>query len=222
VTLTWLINRSTNLKYERHLRLFDTTPHPDLAVRAYGPQWDHWGDRLLLCVCCGDCKVCGKRSKPDPQWAAQLAMSVGATLNVLTLMHLDTRKDPFDPMPHWMWIPGIIYTEKGYTIYVHHPGVFLDQDKDWKWKHVSVKLTDTFSQIYPVRARSAKHTSASQAMSTLRSHAEFVLDQILAWAQTRGNFGEGVMDQFIARSRYDMGELNWVLNAAKDYVSPLA
>jgi hypothetical protein len=97
----------------------------------------------------------------------------------------------------------------------------LDQNKDWKWKHVSVRLTETFSQIYPVTKRNSKHTSASQAMSMLLSHAEFVLDQILAWAQTRGKFGEGVMDQFIARSRYDAGELSWVLNAAKDYVAAL-
>lgn len=148
-------------------------------------------------------------------------MSVGATLNVLTLVHLDTRKDPLSPMPHWMWIPGIIYTEKGYTIYVHHPGVFLDQENAWKWKHVSVKLTEVFSHIYPVDASDGKHASASQALSMLRSHAEFVLDQILAWSQTRGQFGKGIMDQFIAGSRYDGGKLNWVLDAAKDYVAVL-
>jgi hypothetical protein len=143
---------------------------------------------------------------------------MGPTLNILTLIHLDTREKEDSLMPHWMWVPGVIYTQFGFTIYAHHSGVFADKaKKDWRWKHVSVEISNYFCKIYPTEVSSGFQAQGLQTISMLLSHSAFVLDQIESWIKIRGKFGQGVMDQFIARSHYDQGHWTWLRKHAAKY-----
>jgi hypothetical protein len=145
-------------------------------------------------------------------------MAMGPTLNILTLIHLDTRETARSLMPHWMWLPGLIYTQSGFTIYAHHPGVFADKaKKNWKWKHVSVELSTYFRNTYPTAPDSGLQAQALQTMCMFRSHSEFVSDQMEAWSKIRGHLGGGIMDQFIARSHYDQGHWKWLRKKAATY-----
>jgi hypothetical protein len=153
----------------------------------------------------------------NKQVAAQLALNILPTLIVSICMYLDTRKHATDPLPGWMFFYSLLYTEKGYIVYIHYPSAELTKDAtDWSWRFHSLQLTQKFGRIWNSQTSNAYvRMGASSAMLQIRSHTRFALSQIRAWAKSRAQYGGGgILDQVIARSHYEEKNTEWLFDQA--------
>jgi hypothetical protein len=50
-----------------------------------------------------------------------------------------------------------------------------------------------------------------RAIRVIRSHALFLIEQVKRWAETRGRYGQGIMDQLITHAYLQVGRYDWNL-----------
>lgn len=188
------------------LRLLGTTPEPDYAVRLSGKEWSHWTDRLALVMTSGECKPI---SKLDEHTVAQLAMNSVATLVILILIYLSTRKSKEDPMPPWMFTMSFTYSQNGFVIYGHFP---KPHDEDWNF--ASWRITDIFQSAWENTTEIKVRMSALATLYELRAHTEFVVKQIRTWSNNLPASVAPIMDRLIAKAHLDIGDYLWLMEKA--------
>lgn len=139
---------------------------------------DFWVPELLPTIAAYECKPyrnCKPNSTELTNAAAQLAASIHPTLVLLVLWYLDTASTK--ELPPWMFIYGIIYTEKGFNIYAHHPIC----DNQGLWGFRQVKLSSHYEKIFEAEANGEDRCMSLQAFLAIRSHGESLVDRFKGW-----------------------------------------
>jgi hypothetical protein len=99
-----------------------------------------------------------------------------------------------------MFLYAFIYTEKGIRIYVHFPKLVVGADTKLRWKFVSWRLSDIFRFMWTKERGSEKLRMLGLCtLYLMRSHTEFVLEQLLAWSQKLPASARPIMEALIAR-----------------------
>jgi hypothetical protein len=204
------------------LRFLGTNPSPDLGVQPHTEGWaTDWADCANILSPCVFSAECKREETYSKDCDAQLAMNNNATIEIFTMMHLDTRSEQFEKLPGWMCIYGLIYTELGFHIYAHYPSVHITTGKGegWHWRPISCLLSNEFSHVFNQAATSSDYrTRAIRVLLMLRSHALFLVEQIRHWAEERGRYnqGNGIMDKLIADAKVQMKRYDWLLAQIKE------
>jgi hypothetical protein len=190
------------LRFLHCLRLFGTDPKADYAARLSGEEWNLWGILLALCLFSGECKP---HDKFVSQTVAQLAMNSVAGLIMIIIMHLSTRKSPSQKLLPWMFLYAFVYTEQGITIYAHFPKLVVTADGKSRWKFVSWRVSNTFETMWKYGTVDMElRMRGLAAVYLMRSHTEFVLEQLLAWSQNLPKSAIPIMETLIARADAEM------------------
>jgi hypothetical protein len=207
--MSLIITRNKSLRFLDCFRLFGTNPKPDYAASLSGVDWLLCGFLLALCLLSGECKPARNFGAKTE---AQMAMNSVATLIVLILMHLSTRKSANQKLLPWMFIYAFCYTEKGITIYAHFPKFVASPDgKGGKWKFVSWKVTEKFQEMWAKLRTEDLRMSGLATLYLMRSHTEFVLEQLLAWSKNLPRSALPIVDILIARSHVELGQWDWLI-----------
>jgi len=144
-----------------------------------------------------------------------MAMNSVPALIVLILVHLSTRKSATQKLLPWMFIYAFCYTERGITVYAHFPKFVASPDgKGGKWKFVSWRVTDKFKNMW---ARNRTEDLRMRGLATLylmRSHTEFVLEQLLAWSKNLPHSVLPIIDRLIARSQLQLEQCDQLIRKA--------
>jgi hypothetical protein len=205
--------RNNILRFLKCLHLFGTDPKADYAVRLSGEEWRDWGALLAICILSGECKPSAEFTK---QTAAQLAMNNVPALIMFILVHLSTRMTADQPLPPWMWTYGFVYTELGLTIYAHFPKLVKTDDGKWTWKFVSCEVTKDFQNMWREGEDEELQMRGLAAINMMRSHTEFVLEQLLIWSKNLPKTAVTIMDTLIARAHFEMKDYDWLLEKARE------
>ncbi|CAG7850322.1 SubName: Full=Uncharacterized protein {ECO:0000313/EMBL:CCA75764.1} [Serendipita indica DSM 11827] len=162
------------------LRAFGTDPSPDIYNRADINTLDWGNEKLMPVFFAGECKPSHKYDEWDVP--AQLASAFHGTLVILVLYYLDNRANTRDPLPPWLFLYGIGYTEKNVMVYSHHPAYRPDKDTAIpRWHFVSSELY-TFPSAFRDGRRRCRLLSA---LYRIRSHSLFVLEQLQQWERAK-------------------------------------
>ncbi|KIM22267.1 hypothetical protein M408DRAFT_28817 [Serendipita vermifera MAFF 305830] len=189
------------------LRFFGTTPEPDYAVRLFGKKWSHWTPLMALVMASGECKPIQKL-KADTE--AQLAMNSVATLVILILVYLSTRKSKKDPLPAWMFTMSFTYTQYGFVIYGHFPRV-EKSPRGPEWKFVSWQIANRFERVWESDTPNNLRMAGLAVLYELRAHTEFVVKQIGAWSDNLPPSVTPIMERLIAKAHLDMKDYEWLI-----------
>jgi hypothetical protein len=191
------------------LRLFGTNPKADYAARLSGVDWFLCGFLLALCLLSGECKP---SRNFGAKTEAQMAMNSVAALIVLILMHLSIRKSANQKLLPWMFLYAFCYTEQGITIYAHFPKFVVSPDgKGGKWKFVSWKVTNKFETMWAEDRTEPLRMRGLATLYLMKSHTEFVVEQLLAWSKNLPHSARPVIDRLIARSYLELGQWDWLI-----------
>jgi hypothetical protein len=121
-------------------------------------------------------------SGPLDDAITRLAHSLHSGINILILYYLETRREVYQPLPNWMYLYGIIYTESGFRIYAHYPLYQPELDTrngvgGWfaRSKSIEFDVGDVFNE------RAHKRASAIAALLRIQSHIRFVLNRLKQW-----------------------------------------
>lgn len=144
---------------------------PDGWIRPK-PEKLGWSPRLLPVLYAQECKRANAKGHDA---VAQLAIALQPTLVELIAFYLDTRGSPEEPMPPWLFLFGVFYTEDGFDIYAHYPRYIND-----RWGATSVHLL-TFSDIFRDVGVPRVRLRALAVVLRMRSHASFLLKQLQRW-----------------------------------------
>jgi hypothetical protein len=202
------------------LQPFGTTPEPDFAARASGMGWEHIPMNLRPVLFVADAKVDDKK-----EVEVQLAMSSIGTLILFVLFYLDTRVKLNARLPAFCWVPAVVYHRTGFEIYAHFPVLKQREVGDWYWGFGAQLMSDAFSDAW-LDTRKNKRMQALNALTMLRTHALLVSERLGAWmtkdnVKLNGKMAAGeeaskILDQLIARARFEAGEYRWILERAAD------
>jgi hypothetical protein len=161
---------------------------------------------------------------------AQLAMSSIGTLVLLTLVlfilfYLDTRVKLNARLPAFCWIPAVVYHRTGFEVYAHFPTLKQRDAGDWYWGFGAQLMSDAFNDVW-LNTRKDRRMKALNALTMLRTHALLVSERLGAWmtkenVKLNGKMAVGeeasqILDQLIARARFEAGEYKWILERAAD------
>jgi hypothetical protein len=131
-------------------------------------------------------------------------MNSVAGLLMIIIMHLSTRKSPAQKLLPWMFLYAFVYTEQGITIYAHFPKMVIDADGKSRWKFVSWRVSKLFRFIWTKTGTVEMRMRGLAAVYLMRSHTEFVLEQLLAWSQNLPKSAAPIMEVLIARAEAEM------------------
>jgi len=202
------------------LQPFGTTPEPDFAARASGTVWEDIPMNLRPVLFVADAKIDDKK-----RVQAQLAMSSIGTLILFILFYLDTRVKPDARFPAFCWIPAVVYHRTGFEVYAHFPMLKQRECGDWYWGFGAQLMSRSFSDVW-LESRDKRRMKALNALTMLRTHALLVSERLGAWmtkdnVKLNGTMAAGeeaskILDQLIARARFEAGEYKWILKRAAD------
>lgn len=187
------------MRFPTHLRLFGTLPSPDLYVRARIQDWHGWTPDLLPIIFAGECI---KKQGNKDHAPGHLAAAFHATLILLVLMYLDTRRSSSEMMPAWMYLYGLAYDEQGFSVYIHFPKPRVSGDR-LEWDFVSLLLTSKFKAIDYDRGRRMR---ALAFLFKIRSHSFFLLEQLRSWASNRSGTVSN-LKKLVARAELETGKV---------------
>lgn len=105
--------------------------------------------------------------------AARLSNTFRITMIILILYYLDTRAQPNTPLPSWMYLMGLVYTETGFTVHVHYPIYHSG------WKICSSSNTNQFWNISTIEG--SQRGRAINTLYRIRGHGLFVLQKLKEW-----------------------------------------
>jgi hypothetical protein len=174
------------LVFPPNLRPVGSNPMPDLYVRALADfGWPKSLEALLPMVFAGE----GKRnSTVDVEdIRAQLATAFHATLIILILYYLDTRKELTSDLPPWLFLYGIEYTEFGVNICAHFPSYEFDGGLG-RWCLESKIITQDYGNVFLTSNKPQRMRLLSN-LYRIRSHSVFVLEQLQEWSRAEKVLG---------------------------------
>jgi hypothetical protein len=195
------------MQFLQCLHFFWTDPKADYAVRLSGDEWKEWGALMAICLLSGECK---KSTEFTEQTEAQLAMNSVPALIMFILLHLSTRTTADQPLPPWMWKYAFVYTELGVTIYAHFPKLVVTKDGEARWKFVSRKVSEKFRKMWAESASNDLRMRGRAVIDMMRSHTEFLLEQLLSWSKNLPESAVPIMDTLIAKARLEMEDYEWL------------
>jgi hypothetical protein len=131
-------------------------------------------------------------------------MNSVAGLIMIIIMHLSTRKSPTQKLLPWMFLYAFVYTERGITIYAHFPKLVVDAAGKSGWKFVSWKVSEIFASMWTKNGTVELRMRGLAVVYLMRSHTEFVLEQLLAWSQNLPKSAIPIMETLIARAEAEM------------------
>ena len=94
-----------------------------------------------------------------------------ATLTELILFYLDTRSTVDQPMPPWLFLFGILYTEQGFEVYAHYPRY---EGGIWGATSLPLKAFTVFEGVDDQQER----LRALAVVLRMQSHDLFLLRQL--------------------------------------------
>ncbi|PVF96946.1 hypothetical protein CPB86DRAFT_874528 [Serendipita vermifera] len=168
--------RNCQLPIPCHLRPSGACPRPDIFARVNFDDNLGWYEDLKPIIFGGECKTQKTQSKNTP---AQLAVAFHATLIILILYYLDNRSCASDPLPGWLYLYGIEYTEHGFVVHVHFP-YYKFEEPNFGWGFISAKFTDEFSQVFK-SGDTALRLSALAFLFRMRSQGMFIMEKLKTW-----------------------------------------
>jgi hypothetical protein len=155
--------------------------------------------------------------------APQLAMNTMGTLILFILFYLDTRVEPHGQFPGFCWIPAVVYHRAGFDVYAHFPKLRIDEDGEYYWGFGSQLMSSRYANAW-LEEKRYKRMAALDALTRLRTHAILVAERLRAWmtrdvTKFEGRMAAGeevsqILDQLIARARFEAGEYQWVIEQA--------
>jgi hypothetical protein len=153
---------------------------PDIFARINFDDELGWHEDLMPVIFAGECKT--KKSQ-NKRTRVQLAVAFHATLIILILYYLDNRSSVSDPLPQWLYLYGIEYTEHGFVVHVHYPYYQFnptEQDEEAGWRFASALFTDKYSKVFKNGDTGLK-LSALSFLFRMRSQGMFILEKLKAW-----------------------------------------
>jgi hypothetical protein len=154
---------------------------------------------------------------------AQLAMNSIGTLILFILFHLDIRTEPDGQFPGFCWIPAVVYHQAGFEVYAHFPKLRLDKEGEYYWGFGSRLMSSKYANAW-LEHKTDKRMVALDALTRLRTHAILVAERLGAWMRrdvtkfkgimAAGEEASQILDQLIARARFEAGEYKWVIEQA--------
>lgn len=208
-----ILHRNERTPFINALRLFATTSKPDYAARLSQKEWGDWTPLLAMILMYGEGKT-QQAYNASRRPEAQLAMNGVAILVLFILMYLSTRErsDSEDKaLPPWMYTNSFVYTERGFTIYGHHPKFVSG-----KWKFVSWKMSQHFHDVLTWGTSQAGRMRCLAAFFQMRSHTLFVLEQIREWKKNLPESVTPVMKMLIAKAHLDLKDEDWLRQKAEE------
>jgi hypothetical protein len=112
-----------------------------------------------------------------------LATAFHATLILLILYYLDTRKTTIATLSDWLFLYGIEYTEHGVMIHAHHPKYhfYPAPSKSGEWRLVGTLLSEDYSKAFLQGVDPRVRVRLLAVLFRIRRHVIFILDQLKAW-----------------------------------------
>lgn len=109
-------------------------------------------------------------------------MTFHGTLVTFILYYLDTRHSLNSPLPHWMFLYGIEYTEYGVYIYTHHPAYKFDEanPSNGRWIFKSTRLSTEYGRAFTLGA-TERRVQLLAYLFRIRSHSLQVLQHLKRW-----------------------------------------
>ena len=136
-----------------------------------------WNSNLLPVLFAAECKQ-GSTHTLDTR--AQLATALQATLIILILYYLDTRRSQESACPPWLFLYGIEYVELGMWIHAHCP--YYDHEaQPPQWRFKSTLITRRYDACFRANDPPYMRMQALAALFKIRSHSLFVLKQLKSW-----------------------------------------
>jgi hypothetical protein len=178
------IIQSSNLPapFIQHLTVLGSIPSPDICVRATSDGiLEGWHPSLLPVLVALEAKQGATYTKNTK---VQLASSLQATLVLLILYYLDTRRSTGEACPPWLFLCGIVYVEWGMEIYSHHP-YYENEGEKAGWGFQSTLLTSKFREAFKPRSDPYIRCEALAALFKIRSHSKFILEQLEKWKRAK-------------------------------------
>lgn len=164
------------LRFPPYLRPIGVSPKPDgfnRAVDEFG-----WEKSLLPVVYVSEGKTIATADLPKVQ--AQVAVAFHATLIILILYYLDTRKQCAAELPRWLFLYGIHYTESGVVVLGHHPRYDFEYDEGkGRWELCSRVLSTDYGDVFV--GPQIERLRLLAVLIRIRSHSLFVLEQLKQW-----------------------------------------
>ena len=163
-------------------------PKANICIRVPQRELD-WDPRLAPVLFAA---VSSTSEPKNLQKAAELAYIFHPMMILFILFYLDTRRSPGDPIPPWMCLFGLVYTETGFAVHAHFPVFHWDDgDPDRvcssdRWGARSILITSkcifAFKQQYDGRSR------ALALLLRIQSHARWVLEELKKWDGYEASF----------------------------------
>jgi hypothetical protein len=203
------------MRFTQPLRFLGTSPWPDYAARPSVNRWQDWG-YLTPCVFSAECK---RSSTKGDDTEAQVAMNSHPILVIFITLYLDIRRTRDEPIPPWMWVYALIYTENGFEVYTHSISTEVPTEKGFEassesvragFRFRSTRFISDYSKVFRQDVKTDHRLKALTLLYMIRSHTLFVVDQVETWAKSREQEGGGMMDRFIARAQYELRKIDWL------------
>jgi hypothetical protein len=176
--------QSSNLpvKFPQYLTVFGSNPEPDICVRATSDSiLEDWHPSLLPVLVALEAK---REATYTKNTKVQLASALQATLVLLILYYLDTRRNTREACPPWLFLYGIEYVEGGMNIYSHHP-YYESEGEKAGWGFQSTLLTGRFREAFKPLSGPYIHSEVLAALFKIRSHSKFILEQLEKWRRAK-------------------------------------
>ncbi|PVF92488.1 hypothetical protein CPB86DRAFT_183763 [Serendipita vermifera] len=169
---------NASMSFPVHMLAMASGLRPDKYVRA-SKNYLNWDKGLLPVVFAEECKP---RKNLNEDTCAQLAASLHPSLVILVLYYLDTRTSLMSPLPPWLFLYGIVYTEKGVIIWAHYPTIKHDTTNQTSaWKFRSSLITRKYEDAFDDTTNAGSRIQLLAALLKIRSHSLYVLEQLKVW-----------------------------------------
>lgn len=168
--------RNSQLKFPEYMQIQGSTPKPDLYLRVQAGGSLPWHPNLMPIIFAGECK----KNEYKEQTKAQLAAAYHANLILLVLYYLDTRPAIDSPLPNWLYLYGIEYTEFGFKMYAFFPDYQLDPSGQGRWVFTCRLHTDRFQSVFRNNSNVNKIQAAAVLVRAI-SHALFIVNKLEEW-----------------------------------------
>lgn len=168
------------MEFPPHLRVLGSTPRPDMYFRAVYGRDLPWKPDLMPVLFGGECKLAGRCTKNTQ---AQLAASFNATLIIFILYYLDNRPHRRAPLPEWLFLWGIVYTEYGFIICVHFP--FYSFGATPSWGFVSSIYNTRYEYLWHGNSLPSRMLALINVLCMMR-HNDVVLKNLKEWTKRGG------------------------------------
>lgn len=155
-------------------------PKANICIRVPQRELD-WDPQLAPVLFAA---VSSPKEARNLQKATELAYVFHPMMILFIIFYLDTRQSPGEPIPPWMCLFGLVYTEEGFVVHAHFP-VFHWDDADsdrlcspHRWGARSIIITRTCLSAF---TQSHGRSQSLALLLRVQSHARWVLEELKKW-----------------------------------------